>query len=119
MATTKANLIKGQYTLVSQGGKPVLLQAHNDEVRIAFSDAQPTPGNSVFHLLQARKTLFFKYNDTQIWAMPLTQNSSMVLTEGADRVTIESTGGHLTTGPGLITIGNEIRYNFIGLNRSP
>lgn len=85
MATGKVNLQLGQYVLVTDTNKPVLMQAHGDEVRIAFSDAQPVAGNPVFHLLQARDFMEFKYTDTSIWAMPITKNSSLVITEGADR----------------------------------
>lgn len=124
MVTIKANLIKGQYTQVTPGGKPILLQSTGDEVRIAFSDAQPVAGNPVFHLISGRKTLFFEYTDTAVWAMPVTSSAGLIATEGADRddlseiedrLTALEAGGSLTTGSGLVIVGNEIRYDFVNL----
>ena len=83
MVTTKVNLIKWQYVLVSDKKLPILLQSLGDEVRIAFSELQPAKSNSVFHMVQSRSFLEFEYNDTNLWAMSLTDNSSIIVTEGA------------------------------------
>lgn len=85
MATTKASLIEGQYVQVTGGGKPILLQSLGDEVRIVFNDAQPAAGNTVFHVLADRDRLFFEFNDSAIWAMPLTCRAALIATEGSDR----------------------------------
>ena len=76
------NLDTTQYVKVSTGLTPVTLQSLRDEVRITFSENKPTKGNNVFHTLSGKDApLQFNSVGTNIWALSITDRSSLVSTE--------------------------------------
>lgn len=82
MATLSVNLDTTQYVQVNIGHRSMILQAHRDEVRIVLADSKPSRGNNVFHLLSGTNApLHLDVVDTNVWALALTDSSSLIVTE--------------------------------------
>jgi hypothetical protein len=82
MPTVKVNLDTTQYIQVNTSLNPLLLQAHRDTVRIALSAVKPSRSNTVFHLLgDGDEPLQFFSIDTDVWALAMTDRSSLVVSE--------------------------------------
>lgn len=84
MATVNANLDVTKYVRVNVGLNPVMLQAHRDSVRIVFNDLQPSKDNTSFHLLNGSDgPLQVSSIDTNVWALSMTDKSTLTITETA------------------------------------
>lgn len=82
MPTASVNLSTTEYKRVNVGRDPMLLQAHRDSVRVVFSDSKPTLSNATFHLLNGGSDpLHIPEHDTHVWALAMTDTSSLVVTE--------------------------------------
>jgi hypothetical protein len=82
MATSRVILDTTQYVRVNVGYTSLILQAHRDSVRIALSDLQPAKSNTAFHTLdESDDPLPFPIVDTNVWALALTDKSSLIVTE--------------------------------------
>jgi hypothetical protein len=82
MPTVAVNLDTTQYVKVNTSFNPIMLQAHRDSVRIALSPAKPAKGNSVFHVIGGDDVpMHIGSPDTNIWALAVTDNSSLVVSE--------------------------------------
>jgi hypothetical protein len=91
MGTVSINLDTAQYVKVNIGLKPLTLQALNDSVRITLSSIQPAVENTVFHLLGGKDApLQFPSIDTDVWALSITDKSSLIATE-TDSVPVSTT----------------------------
>ena len=93
MPTVSVNLDTTQYVQVNTSLNPLILQAHRDAVRITLSDSKPTKGNSVFHLLGGDDNpLPFDSIDTNVWALAVSDRSSLVVSETTAVPTNQSNG---------------------------
>lgn len=82
MTTSRANINTEQYVRVNAGFNPVMLQAHRDAVRIIFADAQPDKTNIAHHELDGSDPILqVPHIDTNVWALAITDNSSLTITE--------------------------------------
>lgn len=82
MPTVSVNLDTTQYVQVNSGFNPMVLQCHRDSVRITLSAAKPVLGNAVFHLLSGDDApLKFDSIDTNVWALAITDKSSLIVSE--------------------------------------
>lgn len=82
MPTVSVNLDISQYVQVNTALNPMILQAHNDSVRIAISDTKPAKSNVVYHLLGGGDNpLSFNSLDTNVWALAVTDKSNLIVTE--------------------------------------
>ena len=82
MATASVNLSTAQYVRVNAGYGSLTLQAHRDSVRIALSDTRPATSNIAFHLLDGGDAPFtLPRLDTNVWALAITNRSSLISTE--------------------------------------
>ena len=85
MTTATVNLDLTQYVRVNVGQSPVVLQAPRDAVRIVYSETQPARSNTTFHLIGGDGPLWTDaHNDTNIWALAMTDRSSLTVTEYTD-----------------------------------
>lgn len=82
MSTGNVLLDVTQYVRINIGLNPMLLQSHRDTVRIVFSDSKPVVGNSAFHQLGGDdQTLNIPFTDVNVWALAMTDKSSLTVTE--------------------------------------
>lgn len=82
MPTVAVNLDKTQYVKVNSGFNPIMLQCHRDSVRIVISAVKPAKTNEVFHTLSGGDNpLPFNSIDTNIWALALTNKSSLIVSQ--------------------------------------
>ena len=82
MPTVKVNLSTTEYVQVNTAFNPILLQAHRDSVRIALSELKPVKGNDVFHQLGGDdQPLNLHSIDTNVWALAMTDRSSLIVSE--------------------------------------
>ena len=82
MSTGNVLLDTTQYVRINVGLNPMLLQSHRDTVRIVFSDLQPVEGNKAFHQLGGDDpSLHIPYTDVNVWALAMTDQSSLTVTE--------------------------------------
>lgn len=82
MSTVSVDLDTSQYVQVNIGLNPMILQAQNDTVRIAISAAQPVITNKTFHILGGKDApLLLNSIDTNIWALAITDRSSLIVSE--------------------------------------
>jgi len=83
MATGEVALDLTQYVRINAGLNPLMLQAHRDAVRVAFSDQKPVFSNSAFHMLSGEADLPYHIPtiDTNVWALAVTDRSSLIVTE--------------------------------------
>jgi hypothetical protein len=62
----------------------MILQAHRDSVRIVISDTKPVLSNTAFHLLgDGDAPLPFPIIDTNVWALSVSDRSSLIVTESS------------------------------------
>jgi len=82
MATAKVNLDVSQYVKINNTAVQLLLQAHRDSVRIAISASKPALSNTAFHLLGGKDApLTINVVDEDVWALAMTDKSSLIITE--------------------------------------
>ena len=82
MTTSVANLDTTQYVKVNAGQNPITLQAHRDLVRFVFSELKPSRDNPIFHTLGGNDSpQHFPLQDSNVWVLATTENSSLVITE--------------------------------------
>lgn len=88
MATATVNLDTTQYVRVNAGLNQFIIQAHNDQVRIVFSDTKPIRGNTAFHTLSGGDDkLTVNSTDVNIWALAMSPKSSLTVTENTAPIT--------------------------------
>lgn len=86
MATGNVLLRTDEYVRINAGLNPVLLQAHRDSVRIVFNETKPARSTSTFHLLGGDDApLPMQSIDTNVWALAVTDTSSLTITETDSR----------------------------------
>lgn len=84
MATSSVALDTAQYVRVNIGYTTVILQAHNDSVRVVVSELKPVRYNTAFHTLgRGDAPLPIDVVDTNVWVLAMTDKSSLVVTESA------------------------------------
>jgi hypothetical protein len=82
MATGNVELDTTQYVRINTGLNNIMLQAHRDSVRIVFSDVKPSMNNEAFHQLGGDDpTLQVPLIDVNVWALAMTDTSSLTITE--------------------------------------
>jgi hypothetical protein len=82
MPTVSVNLSTEEYVKVNSGFNPILVHAHRDSVRVAISAVKPAKANKVFHLIgDKHPPLPFLSIDTNMWALALTDKSSLIVSE--------------------------------------
>lgn len=100
MATTRVNLDVTQYVRVTTDPltpSSLLLQSHRDTVRIAFSDAKPAKGNTVFHELGGEHPpLNLPMVEVAIWALAMTERSALTATQQCLHVDMTTAFGELS-----------------------
>lgn len=112
MPTNKVNLNADEYVKVNNSLNPLVLQAHRDSVRIVLSEERPVKNNSVFHMLGADKDpLVFQSIDTNVWALAMTDESSLIATE-TDSVKVIPTGEYLTDVSKGLVEGHSVIHKF-------
>tara|TARA_R110000850_G_scaffold91270_2_gene193825 strand:+ start:500 stop:1045 length:546 start_codon:yes stop_codon:yes gene_type:complete len=112
MATGNVALSTTEYVRINTGLNGVMLQAHRDSVRIVFSDAQPNISNQAFHLLGADdETLQVPVIEVNVWALAMTNTSSLTITETVAGVAVKSkqapvagTWGYSSGADGTLTL---------------
>jgi hypothetical protein len=71
-----------QYVRINTGLNPLILQANRDAVRIAVSSLKPAKSNTSFHLLGGDDApLPMLSIDTNVWALAMSDTSSLIITE--------------------------------------
>jgi len=82
MATSRVNLDTTQYVRVNSALGTMVLQAHRDTVRIAFSTVKPSIDNVAFHELGGNSDPFHvPFTQSNVWALAMTSTSSLTITE--------------------------------------
>jgi len=85
MATGSVALDTTQYVRINVGYTSMLLQAHRDDVTIAFAEAKPAKSNVAVHTLGGRDApLPIPVVDTNVWALAKSNTSSLIVTEADD-----------------------------------
>lgn len=116
MPTVSVNLDTSQYVQVNTAFNPMVLQAQNDTVRITLSAAQPVVDNKVFHILGGKDApLHFPSIDTNVWALAITDKSSLIVseTEPAPVALHDGDGNPITSLKGAIDVHNADVHNVI------
>lgn len=102
MPTVKVALDETQYVQVNSNLNPALLQSLRDTVRIAFSDTKPAKNNEVFHELSGQDApLHIHSLNTNIWALAMTNRSSLIATEFDAAPVIEHSHHEIHKGNGF------------------
>ena len=84
MATSSVVLDITQYVRVNIGYTTMILQAHNDSVRVVLSTAQPAKSNKAFHTLGGGDApLPVDVIDVNVWVLAMSEESSLIVTESA------------------------------------
>lgn len=82
MSTAAVSLSTTDYVRANVGLNPLLLQVHNDAVRIVIADSKPARSNTVFHLLTAADApMMFEYLDSNVWVLATSSKSTLIITE--------------------------------------
>jgi len=82
MPTVSVALDITQYVQINTAFNPMVLQAHLDAVRVVINDVKPSVDNTVFHLLSGKDApLHFNSIDTDVWALAITNRSSLIVSE--------------------------------------
>jgi hypothetical protein len=93
MPTVKVNLSTTEYVKVNTAFNPMVLQCLRDSVRITLSELKPAVGNAVFHSLSGKDApLPFNSIDTNVWALAVTDTSSLIVSETAPMPVIAGVG---------------------------
>ena len=113
MSTSEALLDPTQYVRVNVAYNSLTLQAHRDSVRIVFADAKPALTNTSFHTLKGGDPpLQVPSIDTHVWALAVTDTSSLIITETAAR------GNDYYVDVTLGNIPGSVAGFLIGINRN-
>lgn len=114
MSTAAVNLDKTQYVRINVGYTSMLLQAYRDSVKIVLSTLKPALGNTAFHLLGGGDApLSMPTIDDNLWALAMSDDSSLTVTETEHQSVINTYDGlELAKGnvPGH-TIGTAFGHN--------
>jgi hypothetical protein len=82
MPTVSVNLSTTEYVQVNTCFNPMMLQCLRDSVRITFNATKPARSNTVFHALSGKDApLQFNSVDTNVWALAVTDKSSLIVSE--------------------------------------
>lgn len=113
MATSKVNLSTTEYVRINIGLYPLVLQAHRDSVRVVVSNAKPSKQSSAFIMLDGGDPpLNLGTISENVWALAVSNRSSLIVTELADLPTDGTVAKSYTTNPlGLSTSQNVIVQN--------
>jgi hypothetical protein len=107
MATGDVTLDTTQYVRINNGLNNIMLQAHRDSVRIVFSEVRPNIGNNAFHQLGGDDpTLQVPLIDVNVWALAMTDTSSLTITETvtADLPAVAGVWGYNSGALGTLTL---------------
>ena len=107
MPTVSVNLSTTEYVQVNTALNPMMLQCLRDSVRITLSEAKPAKSNTVFHLLSGGDDpLPFNSVDTNVWALAVTDKSSLIVSEviSSHVQLVDSTGTPLNTFKGGLDV---------------
>lgn len=122
MSTYLASLDTTQYVKISTVAGSYMLQSHRDTVRVAFSNIKPAVGNTAFHELGGTGrtgVLPIPYSDKAIWALAMTDRSSLSVTplpaassvvDNAGRQAVVSLSGELVTGQRADDVSINFQY---------
>ena len=84
MATSSVTLDITQYVRVNVAYTSMILQAHNDSVRVVMSIAKPAPNNIAFHALGGGDApLRIDVVDVNVWVLAVSDKSSLIVTESS------------------------------------
>ena len=93
MPTVSVNLDTMQYIKINSGLNPLLLQAHRDSVRVVLSSVKPAKTNPTFHLIGGdSEPLKFDSIDTDVWALAVSDRSSLIVSETDDIKVVTKSG---------------------------
>lgn len=82
MPTSFITLDTTQYVRINVGYTSMILQAHNDSVRIVVSELKPAKSNIAFHTLGGGDApLPLNIVNTNVWALATSDKSSLIVTE--------------------------------------
>lgn len=82
MPTSIVSLDVSQYVRINTAYNPLILEAHRDVVRVVISELQPARANNAFHKLGGGDDpLTFNSIDTNVWALAMSGESSLIVTE--------------------------------------
>lgn len=110
--TSFVNLDTTQYVRINVAYKSMILQAHRDAVRITVSDTKPAKSNEAFHLLSgADAPLPLNIVNTNVWALAVSDRSSLIVTESTTSFATEETVSQL-----VMDISNAIDETAYDLN---
>ena len=112
MATSFVNLDTSQYVRINVAYTSMILQAHRDAVHITVSDTKPARSNEAFHLLSgADVPLPLDIVNTNVWALAVSEKSSLIVTESTTSFATEETVSQL-----VMAITNAIDQTAFDLN---
>lgn len=112
MPTASVNLDTTQYVQVNAGYTSMILQAHRDSVRVVLSELQPALNNIAFHSLGAGDApLPFDIVNVNVWALAVSDTSSLVVTESDTSFATEETVSQL-----VMAVTNAIDQTAYDLN---
>lgn len=82
MPTVSVALDQTQYVRINTALNPMVLEAHRDTVRVTISELKPALNNTVYHELSgADAPLKFDSIDTNVWALAMSDRSSLIVSE--------------------------------------
>lgn len=114
MPTVSVALDQTQYVRINTALNPMLLQAPRDTVRITLSELKPSLNNTVYHTLGGQdEPLQFHSVDVNVWALSMSDRSSLIVTETTDiPVTVSNvvdvSETELTLDTDVVTVLNDI-----------
>jgi hypothetical protein len=112
MPTSSVALDTTQYVRINVAYKSMILQAHNDSVRIVVSEAKPAYANTAFHTLGGEDApLPLNIVNTNVWALAMTEKSSLIVTETTTSYATEETTSQL-----VMAVTNAIDQTAYDLN---
>lgn len=92
----------------------MILQAHNDSVRVVLSDVKPALSNIAYHTLGGSDApLKLDIVDVNVWVLAVTDKSSLIVTESDTSFATEETASQL-----VMAITNAINSTAFDLNAS-
>ncbi len=112
MATSSVVLDTTQYVRINIAYKSMILQAHNDSVRVVVSQAKPAKSNTAFHTLGGGDApLHIDIINDTVWALAMTDKSSLIITESTTSFSTEETVSQL-----VMAVTNALDFTAYDLN---
>ena len=112
MATSFVTLDTTQYVRINIGYKSMILQAHNDSVRVVVSELKPVKGNTAYHTLGGGDApLHLNIVNDNVWVLAVTDKSSLIVTESTTSFATEETVSQL-----VMTVTNALDFTTYDLN---